>query len=30
MEGKPGFNAAFARMNIGWFEPIDNTLFDLK
>jgi prepilin-type processing-associated H-X9-DG protein len=30
MEGKPGFNAAFTRMNIGWFEPVDNTLFDLK
>jgi prepilin-type processing-associated H-X9-DG protein len=38
MEGKAGstgspqagYDAASARMNIGWFEPVDNTLFDLE
>jgi prepilin-type processing-associated H-X9-DG protein len=30
MEGKPGFNAASAGVNIGWFEPVDNTPFDLE
>ncbi|MBN2020624.1 MAG: prepilin-type N-terminal cleavage/methylation domain-containing protein [Sedimentisphaerales bacterium] len=30
LEGKPGYNAACASVNIGWFEPVDNSLFDLK
>jgi prepilin-type processing-associated H-X9-DG protein len=30
MEGKPGYDAASAGMNIGWFEPVNNTLFDLE
>jgi len=30
MEGKNGYDPASAKMNIGWFEPVDNTLFDLE
>jgi prepilin-type processing-associated H-X9-DG protein/prepilin-type N-terminal cleavage/methylation domain-containing protein len=30
MEGKNGCDPASAKMNIGWFEPVDNTLFDLE
>jgi prepilin-type processing-associated H-X9-DG protein len=30
MEGKDGYDPASAKMNIGWFEPVDNTLFDLE
>jgi len=27
---KDGYTAEMAKMNIGWFEPVDNTLFDLE
>ncbi|MFH1371263.1 MAG: type II secretion system protein [Planctomycetota bacterium] len=30
MEGKTGYDAASASVNIGWFEPVDNTPFDLQ
>jgi prepilin-type processing-associated H-X9-DG protein len=30
MEGKAGYDAASAGVNIGWFEPVDNTPFDLQ
>ena len=30
MEGKNSYDPASAKMNIGWFEPVDNTLFDLE
>jgi prepilin-type N-terminal cleavage/methylation domain-containing protein/prepilin-type processing-associated H-X9-DG protein len=30
MEGQPGYDASSARMNIGWFAPVDNTPFDLQ
>ena len=30
MLGKTGYDADSAKMNIGWFEPVDNTLFDLE
>ena len=30
MEGKEGYDPDSAKMNIGWFEPVDNTLFDLQ
>ena len=30
MEGKNGYDPTSAKMNIGWFAPVDNTLFDLE
>ncbi len=30
MQGQPGYDADSAKMNIGWFEPVDNSLFDLQ
>jgi prepilin-type processing-associated H-X9-DG protein/prepilin-type N-terminal cleavage/methylation domain-containing protein len=30
MQGQAGFDADSAKMNIGWFAPVDNTLFDLE
>jgi prepilin-type N-terminal cleavage/methylation domain-containing protein/prepilin-type processing-associated H-X9-DG protein len=30
MEGQAGYDADSAKMNIGWFTPVDNTLFDLE
>jgi prepilin-type processing-associated H-X9-DG protein/prepilin-type N-terminal cleavage/methylation domain-containing protein len=30
MQGQAGYDSASAKMNIGWFEPVDNTLFDLE
>jgi prepilin-type processing-associated H-X9-DG protein len=30
MEGQAGCDADSAKMNIGWFDPVDNTLFDLE
>ncbi|MEE9371039.1 MAG: type II secretion system protein [Sedimentisphaerales bacterium] len=29
-EGTSAYNEDFDRMNLGWFEPLDNTLFDLE
>ncbi|MHC4158059.1 MAG: type II secretion system protein [Planctomycetota bacterium] len=29
-EGASGYNKGFDRINLGWFEPLDNTLFDLQ
>lgn len=30
MQGQAGFDADSAKMNIGWFAPVDNSLFDLE
>ena len=30
LEGQPCYDAASAKMNIGWFAPVDNTPFDLQ
>jgi prepilin-type N-terminal cleavage/methylation domain-containing protein/prepilin-type processing-associated H-X9-DG protein len=30
LEGKNAYDAVSASVNIGWFEPVDNSLFDLK
>jgi prepilin-type processing-associated H-X9-DG protein/prepilin-type N-terminal cleavage/methylation domain-containing protein len=30
MQGQAGYDADSAKMNIGWFAPVDNTLFDLE
>jgi hypothetical protein len=30
MEGQAGYDAPSAKMNIGWFAPVDNTPFDLQ
>jgi prepilin-type processing-associated H-X9-DG protein/prepilin-type N-terminal cleavage/methylation domain-containing protein len=30
MQGQAGYNADSAKVNIGWFAPVDNTLFDLE
>ena len=27
---RENYTAEMAKMNIGWFEPVDNTLFDLE
>ena len=27
---RDGYDRGMAKMNIGWFEPVDNTLFDLE
>jgi prepilin-type processing-associated H-X9-DG protein len=28
--GDNAYGMASAKMNLGWFEPVDNTLFDLE
>jgi len=30
MQGQAGYDADSAKMNIGWFAPVDNTPFDLE
>lgn len=30
LQGRAEYDADSAKMNIGWFDPVDNTLFDLE